>query len=257
MTLSLKSALVLILVQVYAHVSIGQVQDLVTDRPDQSNAPTLVPVGALQIETGFAIENATENTKKLINYYNDLLMRVGVNDNFEIRTGLKYMALTSPTEESVMQSGLTPIFVGAKIKLAKERRAWPEAAVITHVAFKTWSNAITPTYTSGDLALACLHTLTDQISLTYNFCLVWDGETPSPGKSYSLSIAYQATRQCGMFFESYGAFPEDNNSDHRVDAGFTFKIKELVQFDVAGGLQYTSNLPAHFFTAGLSYRLFK
>ena len=30
--------------------------DLVTDRPDQTEAPVLVPQGALQVETGFQIE---------------------------------------------------------------------------------------------------------------------------------------------------------------------------------------------------------
>jgi len=57
--------LVLILV-VVGFVAVGQEKkaDIVTDRPDQSEAPVLIPQGSLQVETGFFLSKKEINRLK-------------------------------------------------------------------------------------------------------------------------------------------------------------------------------------------------
>lgn len=56
--------IILILV-VFGFAAIGQVKtDIVTDRPDQTEAPVLVPKGGLQIETGFFLSTNEINRSK-------------------------------------------------------------------------------------------------------------------------------------------------------------------------------------------------
>ena len=56
--------------------------EIVTDRPDQTEAPSLVPTGGIQVELGTVIENdAVENTKVTNYTYATALIKYGINEN--------------------------------------------------------------------------------------------------------------------------------------------------------------------------------
>jgi len=60
--------------------------EIVTDRPDQTEAPVLVPKGGLQVELGTSMENDKVDGAKVINYtYATALIKYGINENFELR----------------------------------------------------------------------------------------------------------------------------------------------------------------------------
>ena len=66
--------------------------ELITDRPDQTESSSVVPLKSLQIETGFVLENdETDNTRQKSFAYNTTLLRYGLFDNMELRLGLEYL----------------------------------------------------------------------------------------------------------------------------------------------------------------------
>src|SRR6187402_162399 len=87
---------IVVLLLILAAVKIAQAQtekpDLVTDRPDQTEAPVLVPKGGLQVETGFIYEKDRVGDVSTVNYtYNTTLVKYGVNEFLELRLSNEYL----------------------------------------------------------------------------------------------------------------------------------------------------------------------
>jgi hypothetical protein len=233
--------------------------ELVTDRPDQTEAPSLVPVGGLQVETGFVYEKDGDQTIKKTNVtYNTTLIKYGVNDHFELRFITEYLGeRTKASETTSVVNGFSPLAMGVKIKLADQVGCWPQASLIGHINLKTGSEGFVPSYTAADFRFTFAHTLSDKLSLSYNFGAEWNGETPDAAFLYTLSLGYSVNKRAALFVESYSFFPEKSKADNRVDAGFTYKFTPVMQWDVSAGLGLSQNSPDSFLSTGVSFRLFK
>jgi hypothetical protein len=101
------------------------------------------------------------------------------------------------------------------------------------------------------------HTLSDKFSLSYNVGAAWNGTTPEATFLYTLALGYSISNKLAVFIESYSFFPEASKADNRFDAGFTYKITTVVQFDISGGIGLSDNSPDSFLSTGISFRLFK
>jgi hypothetical protein len=242
-------------------VTVGQEKPaIVTDRPDQTESPALVPQGGLHVETGFILEQDLRHGIQHTNYtYNTTLIKYGINENFEFRLISEYAE-----ERVVLQEkpdpkieGFSPLALGMKIKLSDEKDFWPQAALIGHVNLRTGSDDYAPEYTAGDFRFTCAHTLSDKFSLSYNAGVEWDGETPEATFIYTLSLGYAINDDFGVFVESYSFFPEESRADNRADAGITYKFTPVVQWDFSGGFGLSDNAPDYFLSTGISFRMFE
>src|SRR5688572_5635052 len=210
--------------------------DIVTDRPDQTEAPSLVPTGGLQVELGTSIENDAIENIKITNYtYATALLKYGINKNFELRLISEYLGQRVKLNESDVNKidGASPLALGVKIKIADENKFWPQAAFIGHINLKSGSSEFAPHYTAADFRFTFAHTLSEKFSLSYNLGAEWNGETPDAAFLYTLSVGYLITNKIAAFIESYSFFPENGKADHRIDGGLTFKITPVVQWDVS------------------------
>jgi hypothetical protein len=238
-----------------------QKPDLVTDRPDQTEAPVLVPAGAIQIETGFQIETDRHAGVRTKNFtYNTTLLKYGVNEHFELRMISEYLGTSTQVigeRKATKVSGLSPLAVGLKIKLSEEQGWWPQAALIGHINLVSGSQAYAPDFTAADFRLTFANTLSEKLTLSYNLGAEWDGETPNADFLYTLSLGYKVTDRIGAFIEGYSFFPEHSKADNRIDGGITFLITPVVQWDVSGGIGLSDNSPDSFVSTGLSIRLLK
>jgi hypothetical protein len=253
---------IIVLLIVIAAVKIANAQtekpDLVTDRPDQTEAPVLVPKGGLQVETGFIYEKDRAGDISTVNYtYNTTLVKYGVNEFLELRLSNEYLGQKTTLAEIRRVRGFSPLALGVKLKLADEKGAWPQAAFIGHINLRTGSKEFNQDYTAADFRFTLAHTLSEKFSLSYNFGAEWDGETPEATFLYTLSVGYAASDRVGLFLESYSFFPEAEKADHRLDAGVTYKISPVVQWDVSAGIGLSENAPDSFLSTGISFRLFK
>lgn len=234
--------------------------DLVTDRPDQTEASTLVPIGALQVETGFVYEHDEFEGLELKSYtYNTSLIKYGVNENLELRLITEYLGEwaklndVSPTEIQ----GFSPIALGVKLRISEEKNFWPQTSMIAHMNFRTGGKDFKPTYTATDFRFTFAHTLSDKWALSYNLGAQWDGETAEATYLYTLSLACVVTDKMGAFIEGYSFFPERGAADNRIDGGITYKFTPMIQYDISAGIGVSEVSPDYFISTGLSFRLFK
>jgi hypothetical protein len=234
--------------------------EIVTDRPDQTEAPVLVPRGGLQVETGFIYEKDKAKNVNYTNYtYNTTLVKYGVNEHLELRLITEYLGETVKAGDgpATKIKGMSPLALGLKIKLADEKGFWPQAALIGHLNLKSGATEFQPSYTATDFRFTFAHTLSEKFSLSYNLGAEWDGETPEATFIYTLSVGYVVTSRVGVFVEGYSFFPEESAADNRVDAGLTYKFTPVLQWDISGGLGLSSNAPDSFLSTGISFRLFQ
>jgi hypothetical protein len=113
----LLTSMVLVMVAIYKS-AYSQKPEIVTDRPDQSNTPSLVPQGALQIETGVLAEKENIRSAHQMNYtYNTSLLKYGINEHFEVRFNAGYLGTRNKFSEVATRKGLGPIALGMKINI--------------------------------------------------------------------------------------------------------------------------------------------
>ena len=248
----------------------GEKEEILTDRPDQTESANLVPAGALQIETGFMIEN-TDLTGfgKLSDYtYNTTLIRYGLNEYIEFRfiqemLGQKF---TPTTGASASTSGAGPTTIGAKIKVAKANKLIPEMSFLGHVTFPNGSTDFNQTYISAAFRFSMEYDLSDKFSMGINLGTERDGETPNTTGIYTLVFGVSPVDKVGVFIELYGFITERDKSidlssathDHRFNGGVTYSVSQIVQLDVSAGIGLSeASAIDNFISAGVSFRLFK
>ena len=138
--------------------------EIVTDRPDQTESPSLVPKGGLQVELGAAIENDKVENIKVTNYtYTTALIKYGINENFELRLINEYLGSRTKLNESnvTLTNGISPLALGVKIKIAEEKGFWPQTSFIGHINLKSGSSEFAPHYTAADFRFTFAHTLSE------------------------------------------------------------------------------------------------
>lgn len=223
---------------------------LITDRPDATESSFLVPKGYFQIELGSQFSNG--------NFLEDLtygtgLLRVGVLDNLEFRLGLDYTR--SKFKEKNLEEEFyvfSPLLVGFKIGIAKEKGILPEMALLGHLSLPYTSESFDTT--GLDIRFAFSHTLSDQSGIAYNLGAGWDGLSDGLIYIYTVSYGYSISQNLGWYAEIYGDLPEQLEATHYVDSGFTYLLANNFQLDAYIGTAI-NNDPNLILGAGFSYRI--
>jgi hypothetical protein len=238
-----------------------QKPDIITDRPDQTEASSLVPTGGLQIETGFIYESDNEGNVHNENVtYNTTLVKYGVNENFELRMISEYLSERTVVNESQLRlTGLSPLALGVKVRIADEKGYWPQTSLIGHINLKTGSRGFIPNSTAVDFRFTFAHTLSEKFSLSYNLGAEWSGDETNSDATflYTASLGYSINSRFGAFLETYSFFPERSKADNRLDGGLTFKLTPVIQWDLSAGVGLSENSPDSFISTGISARFFK
>lgn len=232
-------------------VAYSQVENMVTDRPDQTESPATVAPKHIQVENGFSIENVNVDTKNTV--YHTSLWRYGINEKFELRL---ITDLRKSEELGHKINGITPIKLGFKSKLSEESGFWPQLSFIGHIAFPTLaSHDFKTTYYAPSFRFALQNTLSDRVGLGYNIGTEWDGESTEPTFIYTISSSITITDKLGCFFELYGFLPQESSADHRADTGITYFISPNFMLDLSGGIGLSKTSPDNFISAGFTFRL--
>lgn len=249
---------------------VQELDDIITDRPDQTESAVTVPKGLIQIEIGGTYEKERIQSPKLIILPKliktisapSILVRWGILKDLELRFASEYITENTRNDVTTIStldedaSGIAPITLGTKIQLFTEKGSRPDAAFLFHlnIPFKK-NDPFQPEYIGADFRVAIAHSLSERFSLSYNLGGEWDGSSPAATGIYTLALGISLAEKISMFVESYGFLPQGDSPDHRFDAGFTFLIAKNVQADVSGGMGISEKSPDFFIGAGLSFRL--
>jgi hypothetical protein len=232
---------------------------IVTDRPDQTESPALVPKGLVQVETGFMYEAATNgNIESNTTTFNTTLLRYGLLDNLELRLGLNVAETKNSERNSSFEdkfSGLTPLYVGFKIGVTEEKGALPKIGFLAGAFLPfTAATEYKPENTGGDFRFSFEHTLSENWSFAYNLGAAWDGNSSNVSYVYTSVFGYSISEKLGCFLEVYGDFPESDRANHLLDGGFTYLLSNTIQLDLSGGTGLNTDQD-FFISTGISFRL--
>ena len=271
----MKNSLVILLLL----VSSSLVAQIETDRPDFTESPNVVPKGALQIETGFILENdkqifcGTSEVHRNITV-NTTLLRFCLSERVELRlnwanSNSNVEVQTNPTLVSCTDnignyrrdtsfSGFSTSFIGFKSNLYKNDKL--SIGFLGHLYI--------PELASGDFSkvdgqkvapeflIPLTYDITNRFGIAMQYGLSWDGFTPNPTTSYTLALGYGITEKLSAYVEPYGFLTNAGEELHLINGGFTYLINDDFQIDLTGGFGLNEAAPDNFVNCGASFLLF-
>ncbi|MBA2290959.1 MAG: transporter [Gemmatimonadales bacterium] len=106
-----------------------------TDRPDFTEASSVVGYGRIQIEAGWTYTRSREDGAPGEHSWPELLARIGLTQAVELRLGLGAVSTTPLTGERF--TALEDLYVGTKIALGEQRGAVPQLAMMVQATIPT------------------------------------------------------------------------------------------------------------------------
>lgn len=232
-------------------------EEMITERPDETEAPRLVSKGFLQVETGFFYkEFSGDVSEDLTRGYNTSLLRYGLLENLELRIGADLINREENFNgpEAQNSTGLTPLMLGAKIGITEENGALPEIGFMGHLHLPfIAARDYRPETVGVDFRFAFTHSFSDA-DLTYNVGAQWLEDSPEATFIYTISYGFAITENLGAFAELYGELPEDDSADYFWDAGITYNLRRNIQLDAFVGSGF-NNSQKIYLGAGISFRI--
>jgi len=227
-------------------------QDIITDRPDQTESANTLDKGSLQIETGF-LSSRDREKKKLLkqNLTPTNLFRYGITNKLELRLLTQF---ESQTTNKIKISGISDLELGIKIELLKRKNLNREISFLSYLIMPTASDEMSLNSFGISNRMIFSHTLSDKTGLGYNLGYDYFG-IGKGNLTYTLVIGTSLTEKIGFFMEPYGKLVEFKNLILNFDTGFTFLIKKNLQFDCSYGAGINNKI--NFFSVGMSWLIQK
>ena len=229
---------------------------LVTDRPDQTESSSTVPGGYLQIETGIVYDNFEMGSTTVTSLgVATTLLRLGITDNFELRTASQFLNQTVRAGDvEITDIGVGGLDVGTKIYFFEETYYMPEVSLIANFNLPVGADAFVGDKITPSVILAMSNTLSSSIGLGYNIGVEFAEESQNIF-FLSAALGIGLTDKLSCFIESYNFLSSDNNPQLFADAGFTYLLSNDFQFDVSAGYGLNDEYTSWFINGGFSYRL--
>jgi len=246
--------------------AVGQVPDLVTDRPDQTESSITVAPGYGQLEFGWTHVEDDEDVDVRVDSAPETLVRVGMLENLELRFGFDgyiWAEVDSPGARSQRHDGAGDMDIGLKYKLWHEDGWLPQTALLAGTTLPTGARAFSSERFDPSVRLACSHTLSDTLGLGYNLAGIWQSDEDDTGDrdttasvAYSVVLGIALSQRLGTFIEFFGDAPTAAGKPaNSVDTGFTYLLADNLQIDVLGGVALSEAADDWFIGTGLVYRL--
>ena len=125
--------IVLFFTKIYAQ---SEIPELVTDRPDNTDSPIVLPIDYFQIETGFLFEKQKFLESGITIEKNNLilgstLLRCGVSTNWEFRFGGEYfLGQNFSNDKKSIIEGMQNIMIGTKYQVRYNENILTNAAIL-------------------------------------------------------------------------------------------------------------------------------
>ena len=222
---------------------------IATDRPSVSASSSVVPSGALQLESG-----ATETASQGAHTFDgpEILVRFGLTSQTELRVTVpNYLSQTG--DGSV--SGAADVAIGVKQQILRGGRldialivslSLPSGAnaVSSHGYDPTlqvpWSRALSAGWTVGGMFSLSAPTQDDRRNVTGEATFLFDR---------------QLTARWNGFVEYVGDFPQQGGARHLLHVGPAFKPTRWQQLDLHAGIGLSDAAADWLIGAGYSFRV--
>jgi hypothetical protein len=235
-------------------------EPLVTDRPDFTEAGSVVGLGVLQIETGYTYTHNDDNGQETKSHsYPETLFRYGVlADWLELRVAWNY---GDEETNGIGTDGSDDLYLGFKIGLTPQDGIRPEMALIPQMTVPTGASDRTNDEVLAGLnwqyAWSINETIATGGSTQFNRALDEATQGAYTEWAQSWTIAYSLTDRLGAYTEYFGFYPNGADTaspEHYFNGGFALLANNDLQFDIRGGTGLNADADDYFVGAGLSVR---
>lgn len=228
---------------------------VVTDRPGYSDAPTVLPRGALQLESGYTYDRTASETYQSLG---EVLVRVGALRGVELRGFVNSYAFRHNPDQTTQ--GVEDAKVGAKLTLLDAdtaHAAVPALAALVATTLPTGDARFSAGKAIPEAKVAASWNAPHGVSMLVNAGLIDIGQTVGPVRfAGSTAVWYSVVPQISTFIELLDAtnLHGDRNAIRNADAGATYVIGDRIQLDVRAGRSVGTERVETFVGVGFSRR---
>lgn len=201
----------------------ARAQQIVTDRPDQTESAAIVPLGLVQWEGGILVEweDADAETRWMTP---TSLVRLPIHEKLELRW--VYNQNRVRNEQSTLgASSTTDMELGVKWNVLDGTTNGHMLAVLSHWALPTGGES-----GGGSSHKLCLsHDVGEAWALGYNVGCLWDNGMD--GWAYALAVGRAIGGGWSIYAEPYGTWTNEAGHRAAMDAGFTWLQNDRIQWD--------------------------
>ena len=208
-------------------------QEIITDRPDQTESSSTIQKGNLQIESGLLLEFLGEDIS--CSERNILapttLIRYGLLDFAELRI---VSQIESVKNNSTSVTGISDLEIGTKLQLLKKEKSLLEIALLSHIIIPTGSKEVSSNTTGSINKLCVSHRSNTNISIAYNLGYNYFGSGKG-NPTYSFVLGSAINDKASVYLEPYGEFIEFEDNVININSGITYLLKDNFQLDFSFG----------------------
>jgi hypothetical protein len=251
------SAFVILDISGYSQENKPEVEEISTDRPDQTEASNTVPKRTIQVETGVVFQSdKTGDLRERVLSYPTTLVRIGILKGVEFRFINQFISSQSILlNERKYHNGFDAFALGTKIYLCKEKGLRPEISFMGHLTLPFGSKIYRPSVIAPDFKFSLSNTISERFKIGYNLGWYWQDGITNGAAFYTVALGYTISEKWGFYIEAFGNKARGDYSQHSFDGGFTFLARPNIQLDVSAGHKITSNAPDYYLSTGFSIRL--
>ena len=251
---------------------------ITTDRPTFGRSGSTIGRG-IQIEAGVAynwLDDASPAAKTDRVDLANILLRVGLSDDFEFRLGIRneeYIVRSWTTDAVDKYNTWSPMEIGIKARFIDKAKF--DASLLFNLYVRNTVRdhrmddgsmvpgalARRPSFVSPEMAFLFAHDM-GKFGLEYNVGLIWNGQRPyttesgteNPDWYYTLTASYELLDWLTVFVDHASYMRNFHFPDVLVQGGLLMPFGDHWQVDVHGGAGLNEFSQTALFGGGLSYR---
>ena len=232
-------------------------EPIVTDRPDFTEASSVVGKGVAQLEVGYTFVRGNDGSDN--HSYPEPLLRYGLlKDWLELRVGWNY---ASQSHDVTSVQGSEDLYLGFKIGLTPQDGILPEMSVIPQMTVATGHDSFTSDRTLPGVNWLYGWDINDFLSAAgstqWNRAVDESTGTLYSELAQSWTFGYSLSDNVGAYTEWYAFFPsgaDTQQTEHYFNGGFAFLLTNDVQWDIRAGMGLNDAADDFLVGTGLSIR---
>jgi len=235
------------------------VREMVTDRPDTTEAPYSVPAGLYQIEASFFDYSRDANrgqgsAEQWI--FGQINFKIGVTHDSDLQIIVDSYIQARETG-SPRATGFGDVTVRYKQNLWGNDSGTTAFALMPYVTIPTYTQVSEEAWSGGLIAPFAV-SVSDRISLGFmgEMDIVHDAETNGYDLEWlhSATMGISLTEKLGMYLELVGIAGEDADYQGLFDTGLTYAVTDTLVFDAGVRLGLNRAAPDFGVFTGVSVR---
>ena len=225
-----------------------------TDRPDFTEASSLVSARHVQLETGWTSSQARGDNMPSQYSWPEVLLRIGLSSRLEARLGQSFASVDPGTGERF--TAHDDLYAGVKVALAEQRGARPQFALLLQATIPTGDDRLTnDEWLPGGALLAGWGTdgaLSYAAGLQFNRLPV-EGMELGPSVAVGLQLS-PSLKGYGEWFAFAPVGAGESSTAHYANGGFALRVSDDAQLDARVGAGLNDAADRVFFGLGFSIR---